>query len=202
MQVDRIYRRFKFGKPIIVVSGLPRSGTSMLMLMLKAGGVEIATDNIRKADEDNPRGYFELEKVKQLDKNHDKSWLADLRGKAVKIISYRLKDLPDSYNYKVIFMERNIREVIVSQNKMLVHRGEAVDPATDEKLFADYEHHLRKTKYMLNKEPQFEALFIEYGKVLNNPAEQAEIISRFIDGHLDKREMVRMVDPNLYRNRQ
>lgn len=202
MQADRIYRRVKYGKPIIVVSGLPRSGTSMLMMMLRAGGVEITTDNIRKADEDNPRGYFELEKVKQLDKDYDKSWLAGLQDRAVKIISYRLKDLPDNYNYKVIFMERDLREVLVSQNKLLVRRGEAVDPATDEKLLADYEHHLRKTKYMLSKEPQFETLFIKYGKVLNNPAEQVEIINRFIDGHLDTGEMVRVVDPNLYRNRK
>jgi len=202
MGANRIYRRFKYGKPIIVVSGLPRSGTSMLMIMLEAGGVEIATDRIRTADEDNPRGYFELEKVKQLDKNPDRSWIADLRGKAVKIISYLLKDLPDSHNYKVIFMERNLREMLVSQNKMLVRRGEVVDPATDEKMILNYEHHLRKTKYMLSKESHFEALFINYGKVLNSPAEQIEIVNRFIGGHLDKGKMVRMVDPSLYRNRQ
>lgn len=202
MHPNRIFRRFKYGEPIIVVSGLPRSGTSMLMLMLKAGGIEIATDNIRKADEDNPGGYFELEKVKQLDKNPDRSWLAGLRGKAVKIISYRLKDLPDIYNYKVIFMERDLREVLVSQNKMLVHRDEVVDPAIDGKLIADYERHLRKTKYMLGQEPQFESLFINYSRILNSPDEHVEIINRFIGGHLDMEGMVRVVDPNLYRNRQ
>ena len=91
---------------LTIVSGLPRSGTSMMMSALVAGGLQALTDNIRTADEDNPKGYFELEKVKELDR--DNSWLEDAGGKVVKIISALLKRLPDQYHYKIIFMRRNM----------------------------------------------------------------------------------------------
>ena len=105
--------------PIIVVSGLPRSGTSMMMGMLEAGGLELVVDGIRAADEDNPRGYYELERVKDLAKAEDKSWLITLQGKGVKVISLLLQHLPEAYNYKIIFMRRSIAEVLDSQSKML-----------------------------------------------------------------------------------
>ncbi|MEW6379639.1 MAG: sulfotransferase domain-containing protein [bacterium] len=198
-----LYRRIKYGQPIVIVSGLPRSGTSMLMKILEAGGMQVVTDGLRTADTDNPKGYYELEKVKELDKGTDKAWLAELRGKAVKIVSYFLEHLPNNNNYKVIFIERNLQEVIASQNKMLAHRGVAIDdPAGDEKMIQNYENHLRKVKYMLDHEPHFKVLFIDHSKLLKSPAEEVEKINRFLGGHLDRGKMAGVVDPSLYRNRK
>ena len=117
-------RRRKYGEPVVVVSGLPRSGTSMMMKMLAAGGVSVMTDAVRKADVDNPKGYYEYERVKDLEKETDKSYVREARGKALKVISFLLKDLPDDNFYQVIFMRRHLDEVIASQNKMLDRRGE------------------------------------------------------------------------------
>ncbi len=125
-----LVRRLRYGPPIVVVSGLPRSGTSMAMKMLEAGGLAIVTDNVRAADDDNPRGYYEDERVKDLARDANREWLRDARGKAIKIISFLLKDLPPDNNYKVLFMERDLGEVLASQQKMLDHRGE--DSATED----------------------------------------------------------------------
>src|SRR6185369_5935200 len=116
-------------EPVIIVSGLPRSGTSMMMSMLVAGGIKAMTDSIRTADEDNPKGYFELEKVKELEKDH--LWLSDAAGKAIKIISALLKHLPREYPYKTIFMRREMKEILASQRQMLIRRGEATDTISD-----------------------------------------------------------------------
>jgi len=202
LALKALYRKIKYGDPIIIASGLPRSGTSMLMKMLEAGGIKIATDEIRSADYDNPKGYYELEKVKELDKSEDKSWLPELRGKAVKIISYFLKNLPKTNNYKIIFIERNLQEMIASQNKMLTHRGETVDQAGDEKMIKNFKNHLQKIKYMLANEPHFEVLYITYGDVLKSPIQEVEKINQFLGGYLDKEKMIGIIDPKLYRNRQ
>src|SRR5215813_2579369 len=108
-------------QPIIVVSGLPRSGTSMMMKMLAAGGLPVLVDAIRAADDDNPNGYFEFEPVKQLADGQNE-WLTEAGGKVVKIISALLEYLPKSYHYKIIFMERELKEILASQQKMLSHR--------------------------------------------------------------------------------
>ena len=200
--VRNLLNKRKFGEPIILVSGLPRSGTSMMMKMLTAGGLEIMTDEIRSADEDNPKGYFELERVKDLDKTEDKSWLGDCRGKVVKIISFLLKDLPGDYQYKVLFMRRNLEEVMASQNKMLVRRGEATDEANDDKMIAAYKTHLRKVELMLQERPNFDAIHIDYRDVLEKPAEQAARIRKFLGGDMDVEQMAIAVDKNLYRNRR
>src|SRR5262245_44885322 len=138
------FRRLRRGAPIVVVSGLPRSGTSMAMKMLEAGGVPIVTDGIRTADESNPKGDYEFERGKELEKNGDPAWLRDARGKAVKIISFLLTYLPDGYDYQVVFMNRDVDEVLASQNKMLVARGETGDPVDDEKMREVYRKHLEK----------------------------------------------------------
>src|SRR3954449_579427 len=109
-----VIRRLRNQKPIVVVSGLPRSGTSMAMKMLEAGGVPILSDGIRTADVSNPKGYYELERVKELDKGGDTAWPAEARGKAVKIISFLLTWLPETYDYQVIFMQRDLQEAIAS----------------------------------------------------------------------------------------
>src|SRR5262245_65195845 len=138
-------RRRRYGEAVVIVSGLPRSGTSMMMKMLEAGGVPIMTDAIRTADVDNPKGYYEYERVKELEKETDKSYVREGRGKALKVISFLLKDLPDDNYYRVIFMRRDLDEVIASQNKMLDRRKEeAID---DHETMAEaYRHHLAAVK--------------------------------------------------------
>ena len=97
---------------ITIVSGLPRSGTSLMMQMLEAGGMPVLTDGIRDADEDNPRGYYELEAVKRT--KDDPAWLHGAPGKVVKMIYLLLYDLPTTYNYRIIFMRRPLSEVVAS----------------------------------------------------------------------------------------
>ena len=186
---------------IIVVSGLPRSGTSMVMAMLEAGGVEILTDLVREADEDNPRGYFEFEPVKQLAKDRSKAWLEDAPGKAVKIISELLKELPSGVSFRLIFMNRNLEELIASQNKMLVRRGEPPAAGDDEKMLLLFERHLEKVKQWIDRQSHFEVLFVDYKKVLEDPDGQAEQIRAFLQRDLDVTKMAHVVDRQLYRNR-
>ncbi len=173
----------------------------MAMRMLEAGGVPIVTDELRGADEDNPHGYFELESVKDLDKKgEDPVWLSQAHGKAVKIVSALLEHLPATHNYKVLFMRRDLREVLASQSKMLTHRGEDSE-ATDQQLRQAYESHLRKVRVLLRLRPQFDAAEISYADVVANPRREAERIGRFLGDRLDVRRMAEAVDENLYRNR-
>ena len=195
-----LYRRLRYGTPLVVVSGLPRSGTSMTMKMLQAGGLPLVQDGIRTADEDNPKGYFELERVKDLANQTDWSWLAGSRGKGIKIISYLLKELPSDLNYKVLFMRRDLREILASQAKMLERRGEEHE-ADDERMMDLFGNDLWKVNYLMKHRPQFETLTLQYTEVLANPLEQAEQIRDFLGIHLDVEKMADVVDPNLYRNR-
>ena len=195
-----LYRRLRFGEPIVIVSGLPRSGTSMAMKMLEATGYPIVSDGIRTADEDNPKGYYELERVKDLAKETDFSWLEGARGRAIKIISYLLKELPPDYNYKVLFMRRDLSEVLASQQKMLQRRDESSE-TEDERMMELYENDLWKANYLLKHQPQFEHLQVHYRQVLDEPLLAARQINEFLGGHLDVEKMARVVDPDLYRNR-
>lgn len=195
-----LFRRLRFGEPIIIVSGLPRSGTSMAMKMLEATGLEIVSDGIRTADEDNPKGYYELERVKDLAKENDFSWLADAKGRAIKIISYLLKELPADHNYKVLFMRRDLSEVLASQQKMLHRRGETSE-TEDERMVELYENDLWKANYLLKHQPQFDYLDVHYRQVLEEPLQAAAAINEFLGGHLDVEKMAAVVDPDLYRNR-
>ena len=195
------YLRKRLGPPIVVVSGLPRSGTSMMMKMLGAGGMDLVTDNIRTADEDNPKGYFELEQVKELDKADDKSWLQKHRGKVVKIICFLLKNLPDGHFYKVIFMHRDLGEIIASQNKMLDRRGESDKRGDDARMVELYNTHLRKVSFMLKDRPVFETLNVDHRDVISDPLTQAKRVSSFLGIDLDTAKMAQAVDPALYRNR-
>ena len=195
----RVWRRLRYGQPIVVVSGLPRSGTSMAMKMLEAGGMQIVTDGEREADVDNPRGYYEDERVKDLAKATDKSWLRASRGRAVKVISFLLKDLPPNLNYKVIFIRRDLSEVLASQRKMLDRRGET-DETTDERMVELWQDQLWRANYLLRHGPQFEWVEIGYRDALQDPAAAAARINALVDG-LDERAMAGVVDPALYRNR-
>ena len=192
----------KFGPSIITVSGLPRSGTSMMMLMLSAAGLEVMSDEIRQADEDNPKGYFEDERVKDLDRTGDKSWLLGCRGKVIKIISFLLKDLPDEHHYKVIFMHRDLQEIIASQNKMLARRGESAQGSDDQKMMKLYENHLRKVALMLHESPNFDCIDVSYKEVLGNPRRHAKRVAAFLGRRLNMDEMAEPVDRSLYRNRR
>lgn len=199
--MKRLYRRIRYGEPIVVVSGLPRSGTSMAMQMLAGGGLSVVTDGVRKAGEDNPKGYFEYELVKSLHRDEeDGAWLREGRGKVVKIISFLLKHLPDSNNYKVIFMSRALPEVLASQRKMLDRRGKPND-TSDERMLELWRDHLWKVGYLLEHADHFESLEIEYRSVVASPLEQARRMKDFLGLPLDADAMAAAVDEKLYRNR-
>src|SRR5262245_53188886 len=122
-------RRRRYGTPVYVVSGLPRSGTSMMMRMLEAGGIPPMSDGERTADIDNPEGYYEYERVKGLEKDPDKRWVREARGRALKVISFLLRHLPDDNAYRIVYMRRHLDEVFRSQDKMLDRLGNAVEGA-------------------------------------------------------------------------
>ncbi len=185
---------------IIIVSGLPRSGTSMMMKMLEAGGVSILVDNIRKADEDNPKGYYEFELVKEIET--DKRWLEDAQGKVVKMVSALLKHLPKEYSYKVIFMRRKMEEILASQKRMLVRQGKPTDDVSDERLAKLYSQHLREFENWIDEQPNFDILYISYNDVLSNPAENANMVNEFLGNALNRENMVSIVDKALYRQRK
>lgn len=193
-------RRLRYGEPIVVVSGLPRTGTSMMMQMLTAGGVEPVTDGLRAPDHDNPEGYLEYEPVKDLEHAADKAWLHDARGRAVKIIAFLLEHLPETHNYRVVFMNRKLDEVLVSQSTMLDRRGE-VDETEDARMRQLYINHLARTKTMLSHRSHFEAHHVRYPEVIRDPRGNALEVSRFLGGGLDVDAMADVVNPELYRNR-
>jgi hypothetical protein len=199
-RVETVYRRIRFGDPIVVVSGLPRSGTSMAMKMLDVGGLPLVTDGVRTADEDNPKGYYEFEPVKDLKEQADKSWLREARGKGIKIISFLLDALPPEYNYKVLFMRRDLNEILASQTKMLDRRGEDSE-TEDQRMMELWEAHLERIFFQLRFRPWFETLELEYTQVLSEPGEQAERVARFVGKGLDVEKMARVADRSLYRNR-
>lgn len=199
--LERMLRRARYGKPIIVVSGLPRSGTSMMMQMLDAGGIDAVTDNIRTPDESNPEGYYELERVKDLEGAEDMTWLSDSRGRAVKIITFLLQHLPETYNYKVLFMNRRLDEVLTSQTKMLTSLGESHDPG-DLEMRQYYINHLARTKSLLSYRPCFEVHHVRYHEVIEDGVTEAEKVSSFLGRRLDVTAMASVVRPELYRNRR
>ena len=186
-------------KSVIIVSGLPRSGTSMMMNMLQAGGLPILTDNIRTADDDNPKGYYEFEQVKQIEQ--DPTWLEAAQGQVVKMISALLKHLPAAYHYKIIFMRRKIEEVLASQRQMLIRRNEPTDTVADNKMADLYRRHLHQVEAWLAKQPNIDVLYITYHQVVSNPREHAEQINAFLGGSLDVDAMAASVDQMLYRQR-
>jgi len=198
--LSNVMRRLKYGRPVVVVSGLPRSGTSMAMKMLEAGGLEVVTDKVRTPDEDNPKGYYEDERVKDLAEMDDKEWLRDARGKVIKIVSLLLQYLPATNHYKVVFMRRHLQEVLASQAKMLERRDETSETADDEMLQM-YEGHLDKIQFQLRFRDYFDVLYVNFRDALEDPVREAKRINQFLGGGLDEEKMVEVVDPELYRNR-
>ena len=187
-------------QPVVVVSGLPRSGTSMMMKMLGEGGLPIITDELRRADTDNPNGYFELETVRQMSAGNV-SWLANAGGKAVKVISALLEHLPADYSYKIIFLERDLQEVLASQRKMLANRNEN-STIEEAEIEAQIQKHLAAMKPWLVRQPNMEVLYVNYNTLLANPEPLCEQISEFLDLPLNQTRMLAVPDQQLYRNRK
>jgi hypothetical protein len=195
----KLWRRWFGGRPIIVASGLPRSGTSMLMRMLAAGGIELVVDGARPADTDNPLGYFELERVKRLDRDPDRSWLRGARGKALKVVSPLLRHLPREQRYRVVLMLRSLDEVIASQNQMLERRGEP-NPVDDARTRELYTQHLDEVRRMLDARPEIEWIELRHDEAIADPRASARRLRAFL-GTGDADSMARAVDPSLHRNR-
>lgn len=183
---------------ITIVSGLPRSGTSLMMQMLEAGGLEVVTDNERKPDEDNPKGYYEFEKVKKIRK--DSSWLDSVRGKSVKMVSDLLYYLPSNRIYKVIFMKRDLREVLASQKKMLQRRAWK-DDSSDEEMANLMKIHVDRLNKWLKENGNISVLYVSYNDVIDNPVKNAQVIVSFLNRQLDIDKMVAVIEKSLYRNR-
>ena len=185
---------------VTVVSGLPRSGTSMMMQMLAAGGMSVLTDEVRGADDDNTRGYLEFEPVKRT--RQDASWLETAAGKAVKMVYMLLADLPVSHQYRVVFMQRALEEVLASQQVMLQRRGEKGADLPANKMADIFRRQLDDTRAWLARQSNFDVLHVDYRAVIDDPLTQARRVAEFLDAQLDVEAMARSVDPQLYRQRQ
>jgi len=186
---------------IIVVSGLPRSGTSMMMKMLDACKMPLLIDNIRKPDEDNPKGYYEFEKVKDLEK--DNTWLDLARGKVVKIVSPILQylSMDKKFRYRIIFMLRSIDEILASQKKMAVRLQKKEDNIDDNILRQNYSVHLEEVKKWMGQQENIEVLYVNYSDAIDDPVAVAENIGSFLGMKLNMQDMTKVVDSSLYRNR-
>lgn len=186
---------------IIIVSGLPRSGTSMMMKMLEAGGQPIMTDNLREADANNPNGYYEFERVKELP-NGDYGWLPEAGGKVVKIVTGLIMELPSDYKYKVIFMQRAMKEVLSSQKKMLGRLGKEDDKVEDDKMKKIYQEHLKQVNSWIAKQPNIEVLYVNYNTMLIDPLDSLTKVSVFLGGEMDVNIMAGVINKELYRERK
>jgi len=172
-----------------------------MMMMLEAAGIQPLTDFQRSADQDNPRGYFEFERVKKL-KDKDTDWLKGTEGKVVKVISALLPYLPADYRYQVFFMRRALPEILASQRKMLVHRGEDPEKISDEEMGQYFERHIAQIEAWLNQQPNISCLYVDYNELLSDPRAQIHQINLFLGGKFDEERMVAAIDPNLYRQRR
>jgi len=184
---------------VTVVSGLPRSGTSMMMRMLEAGGMEVLVDATRPPDEDNLNGYYEFEKVKQV--KADSAWLDQAVGKAVKIISRLLYDLPQNRKYKIIFMMRSMTEILASQKVMLARGGNKGSDVADDAMERSFNTHLQRVTEWLARQTNLEVVYVGYNDMMEDPPTHAEIVNQFLGDGLDIQKMIGGVDRSLYRNR-
>jgi hypothetical protein len=184
---------------VTVVSGLPRSGTSMMMRMLEAGGMPVVVDHDRRPDPDNPNGYYEFEPIKAL--KEDAAWVGAAVGRAVKAVYLLLYDLPPQYRYRVIFMRRELPEVIASQDVMLRRSGAATGGLDPGVLARHFRTQLRQVEAWLGRQPNFAVAYLDYADVVRDPAAAAQAVAGFLGGGLDVGRMAASVDPGLYRQR-
>lgn len=185
---------------VTIVSGIPRSGTSLMMRMLDAGGIPALTDGTRRPDDHNPHGYFEYEPVKRLPV--DSSWMETARGRSLKVIYRLLRFLPAGIPYRVVLMERDLHEVFDSQRDMLKARGDSAADQAGDRLIAALAAEREETKRWLLQQPNIILLEVRYKDVIAAPADQAHELSRFLGGRLDESAMATAVDPSLYRHRR
>ncbi len=186
---------------IIVVSGLPRSGTSMMMKMLESGNIPLLTDSIRRPDIDNPGGYYEFERVKDLE--HDNSWLHKARGKAVKIVSPLLQHLRmgRDFRYKIIFMLRNMDEILASQQEMGSRLNHHADCIKNNILKNNYTAHLEEIRHWMESKENIDFIYTNYADVVSSPLSTAEDLHDFLDIGLNTHAMAEVIDNSLYRKR-
>jgi len=192
---------------IVIVSGLPRSGTSLMMQMLAAGGMPLLVDDVRGPDASNPRGYYELARVTRLEK--DQSWLPEAAGKALKVVSFLLPHLPTHLRYKILFMQRALPEVLASQRQMLARQGvlarQGADPHAlepdDAHMGRLLEKHLAHILPWLEAAPHAELLHVAHQRVLRHPETVAGEVAHFLGRDMDMRRMAAAVDPALHRQR-
>lgn len=183
---------------VTIVSGLPRSGTSVMMQMLHAGGLAALADGERAADIDNPRGYFEFERVKQI--KTDKAWINDAVGKVVKMVHLLLLDLPAGYEYRVVLMRRDLDEVLASQKKMLERSGRAGGQLPEATMKTIFAQQMEKVVGWMKQQANVQFVEIDYRDIISKPQDVARSLNSFIGG-LDEAKMAAAVDPSLYRNR-
>jgi hypothetical protein len=184
---------------ITIVSGLPRSGTSLMMQMLVAAGMTPLSDGERTADADNPRGYLEWERIKQLP--NDPGCIVEAEGKVVKVISRLLLSLPSGHEYRVIFMQRPLSEVLASQDQMLRRRGTYKEGANPAAMAAAFEKHLREVYAWLEGKPYVKSIRVPYHEALKQPQELGQRLADFLGIALNAEAMTQQVDASLYRNR-
>ena len=190
-EVSNVYQE----NQVTIVSGLPRSGTSLMMQMLDKGGLDILQDQLREADISNPKGYYEYKPVMSLYK--DNSWLSKGQDKAVKVVAPLLKYLDSTLRYKIVFMRRDLNEIIQSQQKM-IGKSEQEFPVT---LYNKYQKLLANVTLWDKSEPGVEVLYVNYTDVLESPAIELARIEKFLGIAINKQEMINCVDVSLYRNR-
>jgi hypothetical protein len=184
---------------LTIVSGLPRSGTSMMMRMLECGGLAVLTDQIRTPDDDNPNGYYEFEAVKQT--KEDDAWLQGSEGKAVKMVYRLLYDLPADRSYRVLFMRRKLDEVLASQRVMLERNGVA-DSVSEAQMSALFRSEIDSFYKWVEGQRHIELIDVDYNRMQQNPRDEATRVNEFLGGALDVDAMVGVVDQALYRNRK
>ncbi|MBN2044151.1 MAG: sulfotransferase [Anaerolineales bacterium] len=186
---------------IVIVSGLPRSGTSLMMMMLDAAGIPPMQDHIRSADDDNPKGYYEYERVKAMPEG-DIDWVKDAPGKSVKVITALLKHLPDRYSYDMIVMRREMAEILASQKKMLVRRGEDPDKVSDQEMADLFSKHFSQVMSWVRQQKNIRYIEVSYNEILAEPEAEIEKVNQFLGGNLDTAAMLAKIDPALYRQRK
>lgn len=188
-------------RPLVtVVSGLPRSGTSMMMRLVEAAGLDVLCDEIREANTDNPHGYYEFERVKRL-RDGDSAWVPEAGGRVVKVISALLEYLPPSCDYRVLFVQRDLNEVLASQAKMLENRDEDRSSVDEEELRSLYRDHLEHIKGWLARQPNFKVLYVDHRRMVTAPEAEVRTVAEFLDAADRIPQMSAAVDPSLYRQR-
>jgi hypothetical protein len=185
---------------ITIVSGLPRSGTSLMMQMLQAGGIPVLTDHIRTEDESNPCGYLEYEPVRTLPRNS--TWVEQAEGHVVKVISQLLSFWPATHNAQIIFMERRLEEVIESQQRMLTRMGKSVPAGQPDVLRKAFQQHLAHIRKWIPEQPNLDVLFVDYGNAVTHPRRVAQQVADWLEPSLAVEAMFSVVDPTLYRCRK